>query len=336
MAQKTTPDEFRRHLKSKLQTVKISDIGLTRGKVIEVESTADIHDAFQVLVDNRILSAPVRDVATKEYLGFLDVRDLVKFAVYAADVSRFNVSSPGGHKQGSLHDTIKRGSRSVHQSGQGINVAELAKSRVFDPVPFEGTTLWDAAEKMTSGSQGIHRVPVVDNAGNVVNIVSQSTIVQYLNKFMGPIPSDEQKDAGVAYLKCSDGRSLMTSPVFAIRKDESALSVLGLMDRRNISGVVVVDFDGTAVAQISSSDLKLWLKRDQSLRISVMDFLSAVRQSENMQQEMYPIVCVTGASPLQRVIGGLKATKLHRMFIVDEERRPIGVVSLSDVLRFLV
>ena len=25
---------------------------------------------------------------------------------------------------------------------------------MFDPVPFEGTTLWDAAEKMTSGSQG--------------------------------------------------------------------------------------------------------------------------------------------------------------------------------------
>ena len=43
-----TPEEFRQHLKAKLQTVKIRDIKLTRGKVVELESTADIHDAFQV------------------------------------------------------------------------------------------------------------------------------------------------------------------------------------------------------------------------------------------------------------------------------------------------
>lgn len=39
----------------------------------------------QKLVDNYVLSAPVFDVATQQYVGFLDMKDLVSVVVFVAD-----------------------------------------------------------------------------------------------------------------------------------------------------------------------------------------------------------------------------------------------------------
>jgi len=54
-----------------------------KGKVIEVLSSDTLTHGFSLLVEHGILSAPVWDVENKQYIGFLDMRDLVSFAVFA-------------------------------------------------------------------------------------------------------------------------------------------------------------------------------------------------------------------------------------------------------------
>ena len=53
--------------------------------VVEIASTLAIADGFQVLLDERVLSAPVYDPAARTYVGFLDLRDLVSWAVFLFD-----------------------------------------------------------------------------------------------------------------------------------------------------------------------------------------------------------------------------------------------------------
>ena len=53
--------------------------------VVEIASTLAIADGFQVLLDERVLSAPVYDPAAHTYVGFLDLRDLVSWAVFLFD-----------------------------------------------------------------------------------------------------------------------------------------------------------------------------------------------------------------------------------------------------------
>ena len=53
--------------------------------VVEIASTLAIADGFQVLLDERVLSAPVYDPAARSYVGFLDLRDLVSWAVFLFD-----------------------------------------------------------------------------------------------------------------------------------------------------------------------------------------------------------------------------------------------------------
>ena len=56
---------------------------MKKGKVVEILSTDTLTHGFSQLVEHGILSAPVWDVENKVYTGFLDMRDLVSFAVFA-------------------------------------------------------------------------------------------------------------------------------------------------------------------------------------------------------------------------------------------------------------
>lgn len=320
---------LREALQNGLKSVRVADIPLAREKVVILDSKVSVADGFKILIDNKILSAPVWDNDARAYTGFLDVRDLVKFAVFGTDTQ--NTTS-------TFHEVIHHGIKAIPKAIDQVNLNYLARAHKFDPVAIDGTTLWEVAERL---SRGVHRVPVLDVSGKVVNIMSQSTIVHYLVKFQQKHDesekkaSEQQPSTPVPDLKNGIGEPLMHTPVFAVRDTDSALNMLALMERRNISGVVVVNSEGVAVSQASSSDLKLWLGTGHTLHVSVLDFLAAVRQSVVTEKDMYPVVHVSADSTLQHCIGSLAATGLHRMFVLNTNGQPVGVVSLSDVLRYL-
>jgi CBS domain-containing protein len=47
------------------------------------------------------------------------------------------------------------------------------------------------------------------------------------------------------------------------------------------------------------------------------------------------VLCRPGSS-LSEVVAMLVASKVHRVYVVDEQERPVGVVTITDVLRKLV
>jgi CBS domain-containing protein len=54
--------------------------------------------------------------------------------------------------------------------------ADMARRNPFHPVP-ESASLLDVAEKLAKGT---HRVPVINEGGDVINIISQSSLVKFL------------------------------------------------------------------------------------------------------------------------------------------------------------
>lgn len=57
----------------------------------------------KLLIEKSFLSAPVYDSETKEYTGFLDIRDLAGFVVFVHDEQNFDNNTQ-------LSDLIKHGS----------------------------------------------------------------------------------------------------------------------------------------------------------------------------------------------------------------------------------
>jgi CBS domain-containing protein len=66
----------------------------------------------------------------------------------------------------------------------------------------------------------------------------------------------------------------------------------------------------------------------------ILDYLAQIRQREDPAMETHPSCAVSLNQSLGHVVGLMAATKHHRVFLVDSERKPIGVVSVSDVMKF--
>lgn len=71
-------------------------------------------------------------------------------------------------------NNVSRDSR-YDQPVDTVSVSSLARRRNFHCVP-ETATLDDVAKLLVH--KGCHRVPVMDATGEIVNIISQSTIIK--------------------------------------------------------------------------------------------------------------------------------------------------------------
>jgi len=120
-----------------------------------------------------------------------------------------------------------------------------------------------------------------------------------------------------------------------VRSDTRTIDAFRLMNEKNISGLAVVDpTSGAFVANTSSSDLKLYIKRpNTSLEQPLMDFLSKIRLAD--VNDKTPTIHVNSRSTLGHVIGLLAATKVHKVFVADQDKgfKPTSVISLSDILK---
>ncbi len=55
---------------------------------------------------------------------------------------------------------------------------------------------------------------------------------------------------------------------------------------------------------------------------------------EILMSETHPSCAVSISQSLGHVIGLMAATKHHRVFLVDHDRKTVGVVSISDIMKF--
>ena len=126
--------------------------------------------------------------------------------------------------------------------GHGIT-GGVGRLMTRDPLTVEEQApLLDAAELMDSFE--ITGLPVVDSAGRLVGVISETDLV---------------RAAATRHLWDSwpglSVRHLMTSPAVTVRADTSLEDAANLMERERIHRVVVVDDDGTTpIGILSLSD----------------------------------------------------------------------------------
>ncbi len=190
------------------------------------------------------------------------------------------------------------------------------------------------------GGQDVHRVVVLDEKKEVVDIFSPSDIVKLLaimySKAVLPGHEEDKTDDACKQLKASVAElHIGSSPVLSVVISQSMFKTLALMSANKITGVAVVDDDGKLVSNTSGADLKLYLQHPSSrmLHLAVLDFLSEVRRAST--NDVAPAVAFNEEASVLAVIAKLAATKMHRVFIVDNNSRPIAVISVEDIVRLL-
>jgi predicted transcriptional regulator len=137
---------------------------------------------------------------------------------------------------------------------------------------------------------------------------------------------------------------LMSGPVLAIPRAMSLRGAAHLLSQATISGAPVVDDDGRCIGVISSTDFVAWA--DKGERASKVHPQACgcvhsawevhdLEQVPNDQVGEYMTADPVTVPPDMEIIELARIMRdvhIHRVIVVDNDGRPIGVVSSTDIL----
>jgi len=277
-------------------------------KLVDVNADDCVLDAFNKLTTGRILSVPVYDERRQKYIGFLDVVDIVH------------------HFLKSLTQTeVSQGFQAFKEKFANTHCKELMNvsgRNQYNPVE-DDTPLGNAITMMTEGE--VHRIPILDGDGELVSLLSQSRIVEYLAKNLMKFPSS---------LKTLAELKLGVGSVVSVQERDLTVAAFEAMRKNAISGVGVVNEVGALIGVLSVTDLRSVGYDEQlfqRLYLPVHEFI-ALAQKTNAQKPKAPVT-ITQQTTFGELLDLFGKTGLHRFFVVDEAKKPSGIVSLTDILR---
>lgn len=140
---------------------------------------------------------------------------------------------------------------------------------------------------------------------------------------------EKMTDAGLDFRK----------DVVKIADSASAAEAFELLDSKRLSGIAVVDEDGKLVGTTSAKDIKRAVldAGRTSMDMDILSYLASVRQSEAVtKKDKYPSVHVHDDATVEHVVNLIAKTGLHRVFVVDKDMKPVGVVSFTDIINFVI
>ncbi len=90
------------------------------------------------------------------------------------------------------------------------------------------------------------------------------------------------------------------------------------------------------VTALSSSDLRV-LTTGKKFKLTGISALQLVQKSRALEMNARPaVVCARASSPISAVASKLSATGLHRLFVLDDHEKPVGIISVRDLVRFIL
>jgi CBS domain-containing protein len=119
-----------------------------------------------------------------------------------------------------------------------------------------------------------------------------------------------------------------------VTEDQRAIDAFLLMRKNQMSFVPILSEDKQLISVVSARDISLLSHGKLSiLNMPVLDFLSSVRQSNPFDK--YPYLWCKHDSSLEMIVKRLKATRVHRLLMIDAQKFPVAVVSVQHIAIFL-
>lgn len=318
---------------------------------ITVQPEDSIESAFKKLIDNRILAVPVvtKDQKIKSVLSMIDLLNVIVDNFSEEELRGMETATKEVWEQ--LYGQFLNKKDAVVQSKvQEVLQRKVEEFHFLDPVVTikSHQPLADAVQLMVANR--CHRVVVVDNEDKFVNFITQSRVLKVLSTVFGAVPEAHRSilELGIAGIAIKD--------VAHISDKERAFQAFRLMRKKNVSGVAVIDEHGHVAGNISVNDLKLLefdLKFLNMLGLPVKEYLEVLNEPQTVHQECTsvrisslrrflknnasrPVLTCSLDDTLAGVVCTMNHYNVHRIFVENELGKPIGVLSMLDLLMVLV
>jgi len=288
------------------------------GNVVQVKLTDPIKDTMLVLNKHNIYSAPIYDEEKKQYVGMIDLADIVDFIA-----KNFEETQMLGKGFEAIFEQAEK-----FISAKVSDVSAHCHRTTFVPVSIHANMM-NVASLLKQ--HNVHRVNVLDDEGNLVNIITKSAIIEQLHKHHELL--GDTGSMTLAQLK------LGTPPGSWIDIKDQTVKAFLLLRSSNRYAIPVVnkELGNSIVATISVKDIRSVCvdpSRMHLLYSPVTQFLAA-NAAENVNIKCPSITC-TNEDPLKLIIDKLAVNKIHRVYVLNKNNVPIKEISLTDILNCLV
>jgi CBS domain-containing protein len=291
-------------------------------QLISAKTSDSVLDVLKLLREKKITSVPVWDQDAKKWVGMVDMFDIMTVMVFMSDIK--GILDAVNHKEVDWYQFVANELKVVTEE----SIASICDASERNPwCEVSRLKPLNSLMDMFSKNVNIHRVPIVDDGGEVIGLISQSKVINFLYKNVEHFP-----DSAAVQVK----DRFKPGKVVSIGIEKTAIDGYNLMATERVSGLAVVDGEGKLVACLSASDLKgsMDMNLFHDLYLPIGMYLDKGTPEFDRRQSHLPVTC-TLSSSIYEVLHKLATNHIHRIFLVDADNRPIGVISLCDIISMM-
>ncbi|CAH2103726.1 unnamed protein product [Euphydryas editha] len=254
-----------------------------------------------------VRAAPLWDSQRQRFVGMLTITDFIKILQMYYTSPNVTMDELEEHRLETWRQVLKGSVMPLVSIGPDSSLFEAIKMLI---------------------TNRIHRLPVIDpETGNVLYILTHKRILRFLFLYINELPKP-------SYLQCKlrDLRIGTLKDIETATEDTSIIEALRKFVNRRVSALPLIDTEGrlkdiyakfdviNLAAEKTYNNLDVSLKKANEHR---NEWFEGVQKC-NLDETLYDV--------MERIV----RAEVHRLVVVDEEDKVTGIISLSDLLMYLV
>ncbi|XP_076748563.1 SNF4/AMP-activated protein kinase gamma subunit [Xylocopa sonorina] len=286
---------------------KCYDLIPTSAKLVVFDTHLLVKKAFFALVYNGVRAAPLWDSARQEFVGMLTITDFIKILQMYYTSPSVTMDELEEHELDTWRKVLKD---QVHPL---VSISPDA-------------SLYEAIKTLIQNR--IHRLPVIDpDTGNVLYILTHKRILRFLFLYIHELPKPSFTSKTLRELRIGTFDNIETAT-----EETSIILALKKFVERRVSALPIIDAEGKLVNIYSKFDVinlaaeKTYNNLDVSLR----------EANEHRNEWFEGVQSCKLDETLFTIMEKIVRAEVHRLVVVDDDDKVTGIISLSDLLFYLV
>lgn len=280
-------------------------------RLVVLDTSLLVKKSLDILLQNNIVSAPLWNNKTSRFAGLLSTSDFI-------NVIQYYFQFP---EKVDLVDHLTL--NDLPGIEEALNVEEIETVSIH---PFK--SLYEACVKMIESRS--RRIPLIDEDEKTHREIVVSVLTQYrILKFVA-LNCKETKMLvkPIKYIKSFD----LSKRIESCTMETPVIDLIHLLLKRGISSVPVIDEQGKLINVYEAYDVLTLVKGGiyTDLDLTVGDAL--LRRAEDFDG----VHTCTVNDRLNTIMDTIRKLRLHRLFVVDEDSKLISVITLSDILKYIL
>ncbi|KAI4115215.1 MAG: hypothetical protein LQ338_007889 [Usnochroma carphineum] len=279
-------------------------------RLIIFDTSLLVKKSLTILTQNGIVSAPLWDSKTSTFAGLLTTSDYINLIQYYWQ-NPDAVNRIDQFKLNSLRDIEK---------AIGVSPLETASIHPLKP-------LYDACRRMLETRA--RRIPLIDTDDETGRAMVVSVVTQYrILKFVAVnVHETQMLRKPLRHLNLGTYKDLVTANM-----ETSVFEVIHKLVNYNISSIPILNSDGVVTNVFEAVDVITLIKgaNYDELNLNVGEAL------QKRSEDFPGIFTCSIDDRLDTIFDTIRKSRVHRFVVIDEESRLVGVLTLSDILEYML